>query len=191
VVIGESKPAAVGATRTLGAMAMVGSLLLIAYGWLTWASFAPKWGGPTTKVNGWGDVTSQGEATDLPIGAVGMPYVPAFIPLFVIPVLVLGLLVLCNIGRLGNSIAILVLAILHLLFAIACLALPSVCILFDIESDSGLFEATHNFSTGPGAILATLTMLAIVGTSIAGIVLGRKVQLQLQAPPTYVGYPPN
>jgi hypothetical protein len=170
----QPNPAAVVTTRILGAVALVGALLLIAYGWLTWASFEPKGGGTKQSVTGWGDVVVDGQTVELPAGANGAPYAVVFIPVFVIPVVILALLVVCNIGRFGNSIAILVLSILHLLMAIVFLLAPSICILFDYELDSELFEATNNFSTGPGAILATLTLVVITGTSIAGIVLGRK-----------------
>jgi hypothetical protein len=179
----EPKQASVGITRILGAVALVGALIMVAYGWLTWASFEAKGGGPEQSVTGWGDVVTGGESVELPAGASGAPYAAVFIPLFVIPVIVLGLLVVCNIGRFGNSIAILVLSALHLLLAIIFLAAPSICILFDSDLDSELFEATNNFSTGPGAVMATLTLAVITGTSIAGIVLGRKTTFtQTQQP---------
>ena len=184
----DPKPAAVGLTRAFGAAALVGALLMVAYGWLTWASFEPKTSsGPRASVNGWGQVFEAGEPVDLGSGASGAPYAGVFLPLFVLPVAVLGLLVLCNIGRFGNSIAVFVLSVLHLLLAIIFLAAPSICILFESDIESEVFEATNNFSTGPGAVLATLTLLVVTGTSLAGIVLGRK-RAPVQAP-TY-GYQP-
>lgn len=184
----DTKPVAVGVTRAFGAAALVGALLMVAYGWLTWASFEPKTSsGPRASVNGWGQVFEAGESVDLGSGASGAPYAGVFLPLFVLPVAILGLLVLCNIGRFGNSIAIFVLSVLHLLLAIIFLAAPSICILFESDFESEVFEATNNFSTGPGAVLATLTLLVVTGTSLAGIVLGRR-----RAPgqaPTY-GYQP-
>ena len=128
-----------------------------------------------------------GEPVDLGSGASGAPYAGVFLPLFVLPVAVLGLLILCNIGRFGNSIAVFVLSVLHLLLAIIFLAAPSICILFESDFESEVFEATNNFSTGPGAVLATLTLLVVTATSLAGIVLGRR-RAHVQAP-TY-GYQP-
>ena len=184
----EPKPVAVGLTRASGAAALVGALLMVAFGWLTWASFESKTsGGPGASVNDWGQVFQGGESVDLGSGATGAPYAAVFLPLFVLPVAVLGLLVLCNTGRFGNSIAIFVLSVLHLLLAIIFLAAPSICVLFESDIESEIFEATNNFSTGPGAVLATLTLLVVTGTSLAGIVLGRN-----RAPayaPTY-GYQP-
>ena len=184
----DTKPVAVGLTRAFGAAALVGALLMVAYGWLTWASFEPKTSsGPRASVNGWGQVFEAGESVDLGSGASGAPYAGVFLPLFVLPVAILGLLVLCNIGRFGNSIAIFVLSVLHLLLAIIFLAAPSICILFESDFESEVFEATNNFSTGPGAVLATLTLLVVTGTSLAGIVFGRRTA-PVQAP-TY-GYQP-
>lgn len=184
----DPKPVAVGLTRAFGAAALVGALLMVAYGWLTWASFEPKMSsGPRASVNGWGQVFEAGEPVDLGSGASGAPYAGVFLPLFVLPVAVLGLLILCNIGRFGNSIAVFVLSVLHLLLAIIFLAAPSICILFESDIESEVFEATNNFSTGPGAVLATLTLLLVTGTSLAGIVLGRRKE-PVQAP-TY-GYQP-
>ena len=184
----DPKPVAVGLTRAFGAAALVGALLMVAYGWLTWASFEPKMSsGPRASVNGWGQVFEAGEPVDLGSGASGAPYAGVFLPLFVLPVAVLGLLILCNIGRFGNSIAVFVLSVLHLLLAIICLAAPSICILFETDIESEVFEATNNFSTGPGAVLATLTLLVVTATSLAGIVLGRR-RAHVQAP-TY-GYQP-
>ena len=184
----DPKPVAVGLTRAFGAAALVGALLMVAYGWLTWASFEPKMSsGPRASVNGWGQVFEAGESVDLGSGASGAPYAGVFLPLFVLPVAVLGLLILCNIGRFGNSIAVFVLSVLHLLLAIIFLAAPSICILFESDIESEVFEATNNFSTGPGAVLATLTLLLVTGTSLAGIVLGRRKE-PVQAP-TY-GYQP-
>ncbi|CAM3075524.1 hypothetical protein DFJ75_4102 [Williamsia muralis] len=184
----DPKPVAVGLTRAFGAAALVGALLMVAYGWLTWASFEPKTSnGPRASVNGWGQVFEAGEPVDLGSGASGAPYAGVFLPLFVLPVAILGLLVLCNIGRFGNSIAVFVLSVLHLLLAIIFLAAPSICILFESDFESEVFEATNDFTTGPGAVLATLTLLVVTGTSLAGIVLGRK-RAPVQAP-TY-GYQP-
>ena len=184
----DPKPVAVGLTRAFGAAALVGALLMVAYGWLTWASFEPKMSsGPRASVNGWGQVFEAGEPVDLGSGASGAPYAGVFLPLFVLPVAVLGLLILCNIGRFGNSIAVFVLSVLHLLLAIIFLAAPSICILFESGFESEVFEATNNFSTGPGAVLATLTLLLVTGTSLAGIMLGRRKE-PVQAP-TY-GYQP-
>ncbi|MCK0516916.1 hypothetical protein [Williamsia sp. DF01-3] len=184
----DPKPVAVGLTRAFGAAALVGALLMVAYGWLTWASFEPKMSsGPRASVNGWGQVFEAGESVDLGSGASGAPYAGVFLPLFVLPVAVLGLLILCNIGRFGNSIAVFVLSVLHLLLAIIFLAAPSICILFESDIESEVFEATNNFSTGPGAVLATLTLLLVTGTSLAGIMLGRRKE-PVQAP-TY-GYQP-
>lgn len=184
----DPKPVAVGLTRAFGAAALVGALLMVAYGWLTWASFEPKMSsGPRASVNGWGQVFEAGESVDLGSGASGAPYAGVFLPLFVLPVAVLGLLILCNIGRFGNSIAVFVLSVLHLLLAIIFLAAPSICILFESDIESEVFEATNNFSTGPGAVLATLTLLLVTGTSLAGIMLGRRKE-PVQAP-TY-GYRP-
>ena len=184
----DPKPVAVGLTRAFGAAALVGALLMVAYGWLTWASFDPKMSSvPRASVNGWGQVFEAGESVDLGSGASGAPYAGVFLPLFVLPVAVLGLLILCNIGRFGNSIAVFVLSVLHLLLAIIFLAAPSICILFESDIESEVFEATNNFSTGPGAVLATLTLLLVTGTSLAGIVLGRRKE-PVQAP-TY-GYQP-
>lgn len=184
----DPKPVAVGLTRAFGAAALIGALLMVAYGWLTWASFESKTsGGPRASVNGWGQVFQAGESVDLGAGASGTPYAAVFLPLFVLPVAVLGLLIVCNIGRFGNSIAVFVLSVLHLLLAIIFLAAPSICILFESDIESEVFEATNDFSTGPGAVLATLTLLVITGTSLAGIVLGRR-RAPVQAP-TY-GYQP-
>ena len=184
----DPKPVAVGLTRAFGAAALVGALLIVVYGWLTWASFEPKTSsGPRASVNGWGQVFEAGEPVDLGSGASGAPYAGVFLPLFVLTVAVLGLLILCNIGRFGNSIAVFVLSVLHLLLAIIFLAAPSICILFESDIESEVFEATNNFSTGPGAVLATLTLLLVTGTSLAGIVLGRRKE-PVQAP-TY-GYQP-
>ncbi|PXW27782.1 UNVERIFIED_CONTAM: hypothetical protein DES50_11378 [Williamsia faeni] len=169
------QPAAVGATRILGAVAMVGALLFIAYGWLTWASFEPRYTeAPTISVNGWGQVFQNGSQISMDPGTTGTPFAATFIPFFVLPVFVLALLIVCNIGRFGNSIAILVLAVLHLILALAFLLVPSTCVIFDDDEDSVLFEGLNDFSTGPGAILAAVTLLIVVGTSITGIILGRK-----------------
>lgn len=169
------RPAALTATRSLGIAAATGAVLLIGYGWLTFASFTPVDSGdaPTT-VNGWGQVFFDGRQFDSYYGGEGSPYTGVFIPAFVIPVVILGLLVACNIGRFGNSVAIFALAILHLLLSLLFLAAPSMCLVFDTESGNEVFESVNTFSTGPGAILTTLTIAIVSGTSLAGIILGRR-----------------
>lgn len=185
------QPAAVAATRALGAVALVGALLFIAYGWLTWASFEPKYtDAEKVSVNGWGQVFQGGSQLIMDPGTTGTPYAAFFIPFLVLPVAILALLVMFNIGRFGNSIAILVLSVFHLLVALAFLAVPSTCILFDSEDDSVLFEGLNDFSTGPGTILATMTLVVMTGTSIAGIVLGRrKISPSPATPAGYGAYP--
>lgn len=189
--VGAPLPGALAATRSLGAAALVGALLLIAYGWLTFASFETKGGDTfTSTVNGWGQVFVDGDQINLPTGASGSPYIGVFIPVFVIPVVILGLLVTCNIGRFGNSIAIFVLAVLHFLLSLLFLAVPSMCILFDDDLDADIFESTNAFTTGPGAIATTVTLLVLAGTSLTGIILGRK-KIYPQSPPApelYGGY---
>lgn len=182
--VGAPLPGALAATRALGAVALVGALLLIAYGWLTFASFETKGGDTiTSTVNGWGQVFVDGDQINLPTGSNGSPYIGVFIPVFVIPVVILGLLVMCNIGRFGNSIAIFVLAVLHFLLSLIFLAVPSMCILFEADVDAEVFESTNDFTTGPGAILTTITLLVVAGTSLAGIILGRK-KVYPQSPPS-------
>ncbi|HEY9316016.1 hypothetical protein [Williamsia sp.] len=185
------QPAAVGATRILGAVTLVGALLFIAYGWLTWASFDPRYTeAPTVSVNGWGQVFQNGSQITLDAGTAGTPFATTFIPFFALPVAILAVLIICNIGRFGNAIAILVLAVLHLILALSYLAVPSTCIIFDDDEDSVLFEGLNDFSTGPGAILATMTLLIVVGTSITGIILGRKKTYPAPAlAPGYGAYP--
>lgn len=188
---GSPVPGAVTVTRSLGVGAVVGALLLIAYGWLTYASFEPKGPGVgKSSVNGWGQVFFDGDQMDLPTGANGSPYAAIYIPIFVVPVVILGLLVACNVGRFGNSITIFVLATLHFLLSLAFLAAPNMCILFDDDVAAEVFEAANTFSNGPGAISTTITLLAVAGTSLAGIILGRrKVYPQGQyAPGVYGGY---
>jgi hypothetical protein len=181
------QPAAVGATRILGAVALVGALLFVAYGWLTWASFDPRYTeAPTVSVNGWGQVFQDGSQITMDAGTAGTPFATTFIPFFALPVAILAVLIICNIGRFGNAIAILVLAVLHLILALSYLAVPSTCIIFDDDEDSVLFEGLNDFSTGPGAILATVTLLIVAGTSITGIILGRKKIYP--APATAPGY---
>ena len=183
------QPAAVAATRILGAVALVGALSFIAYGWLTWASFEPKYtDAAKVSVNGWGQVFQDGSQLIMDPGTAGMPFAAFFIPFLVLPVAILALLVICNIGRFGNSIAILVLSVLHLFVALAFLAVPSTCIIFDNDDDSVFFEGLNHFSTGPGTILATATLVVMTGTSIAGVVLGRKANPSPVAPAGPGGY---
>lgn len=164
----------VAATRLFASGTLIGYVLIIVFGFLTFSYVTPKASGDRSMITGWGEWGHQGRELPLHHGAHAI-IVPGVLPplLVLLPVGLMAVLILCNIARRPLAIISILFAIVASLIALGLTMAPDdVVIVFDSASNDYL-DAHYDFSTGPAAWLSAAMCIMITLCCIGGIAFGR------------------
>ncbi|MGC4935366.1 hypothetical protein ACLQ3C_16985 [Gordonia sp. DT30] len=171
----------VALTRTFAACTMLAWLLIMLFGFLTFATVTRIGAGDST-FSGWGHWTSQGEGLPLIGGAEAVIFPGVLLPLLILfPTLLSSILILCNVARRGFAVVNMVFGIIGAGVATAAVVDPSLVVATFDDRSSQYVDAHYTFSAGPSAILNVVLGVAVVLLAIGGIIWGGKAPVPVPA----------
>ncbi|GAB10937.1 hypothetical protein GOARA_063_01360 [Gordonia araii NBRC 100433] len=168
----------VGLTRVLGAIPIIGWFAIIVGGFTTFTTVVANSTGASSTINGFGRWTHQGEGLPLRFGASAMTLGGVYPTLLVLlPVLILAILIVCNVGRRPIAIINTVVAILAALLALTFILRPDFTTITFNERSGRYIDANYTFSAGPSAYFTLVVCLVIVAASVAVAIVGGRAKV--------------